>query len=159
MIGSGAGPNNCANDWLLLPCAANVGRIQPAQALCTDRICGGTFSAELSMQAATVLSTIILILFLLSVTKQKLKYLVPTVKSIIIINISYLFSQWCEGLYQFRNVNLHCENLVSELGIMAEKWWTGTTLIFYLWLTEYENLTLVLSALSEGKPLNVNGMS
>lgn len=59
MIGSGAGPNNCANDWLLVPCATNVGRIQPAQALCTDRICGGTFSAELSMQAATVMSKII----------------------------------------------------------------------------------------------------
>lgn len=56
MIGSGAGPNNCANDWLLVPCAANVGRIQPAQALCTDRICGGTFSADLSMQASSVLS-------------------------------------------------------------------------------------------------------
>ncbi|XP_028170488.1 uncharacterized protein LOC114360114 [Ostrinia furnacalis] len=58
MIGSGAGPNNCANDWLLVPCAANVGRIQPAQALCTDRICGGTFSADLSMTASTVLSTV-----------------------------------------------------------------------------------------------------
>ncbi|CAB3226227.1 unnamed protein product [Arctia plantaginis] len=58
MIGSGAGPNNCANDWLLVPCATNVGRLQPAQALCTDRICGGTFSADLSMQSATVLSTI-----------------------------------------------------------------------------------------------------
>ncbi|KAM3969070.1 uncharacterized protein ACR2FA_003721 [Aphomia sociella] len=58
MIGSGAGPNNCANDWLLVPCAANVGRIQPAQALCTDRICGGTFSADLSMQPSTVLSTV-----------------------------------------------------------------------------------------------------
>ncbi|KAG6444635.1 hypothetical protein O3G_MSEX003479 [Manduca sexta] len=58
MIGSGAGPNNCANDWLLVPCAANVGRIQPAQALCTDRICGGTFSADLSMQSTTVLSTV-----------------------------------------------------------------------------------------------------
>ncbi|XP_050684030.1 uncharacterized protein LOC126978945 [Leptidea sinapis] len=58
MIGSGAGPNNCAYDWLLVPCAANVGRIQPAQALCTDRICGGTFSADLSMQPATVLSTV-----------------------------------------------------------------------------------------------------
>lgn len=56
MIGSGAGPNNCANDWLLVPCAANVGRIQPAQALCTDRICGGTFSADLSMQSSSVLS-------------------------------------------------------------------------------------------------------
>nr|XP_012551440.2 uncharacterized protein LOC101744434 [Bombyx mori] len=58
MIGSGAGPNNCANDWLLVPCAANVGRIQPNQALCTDRICGGTFSADLSMQASQVLSTV-----------------------------------------------------------------------------------------------------
>lgn len=56
MIGSGAGPNNCANDWLLVPCAANVGRLQPAQALCTDRICGGTFSADLSMQSSSVLS-------------------------------------------------------------------------------------------------------
>lgn len=56
MIGSGASPNNCANDWLLVPCAANVGRIQPNQALCTDRICGGTFSADLSMQSSPVLS-------------------------------------------------------------------------------------------------------
>ncbi|CAG9138310.1 unnamed protein product, partial [Plutella xylostella] len=55
MIGSGPGPNNCANDWLLIPCAANFGRLPPAQALCTDRICGGTFSADLSMQASAVI--------------------------------------------------------------------------------------------------------
>ncbi|KAI8431159.1 hypothetical protein MSG28_001203 [Choristoneura fumiferana] len=58
MVGSGVGPNSCANDWLLVPCASNVGRVQPAQALCTDRICGGTFSAELSMQASSVMSTV-----------------------------------------------------------------------------------------------------
>lgn len=56
MVGSGAGANVCANDWLLVPCAANVGRLSPAQALCTDRICGGTFSADLSMQSSSVLS-------------------------------------------------------------------------------------------------------
>lgn len=62
MVGSGAGANVCANDWLLVPCAANVGRLSPAQALCTDRICGGTFSADLSMQSSSVLSKYYLLL-------------------------------------------------------------------------------------------------
>lgn len=33
---------NCRTDWLMIPCATNLGRTTA----CVDRICGGTFNAE-----------------------------------------------------------------------------------------------------------------
>jgi len=48
------GPNSCNTDWLIIPCATNVGRTGlPA---CIDRICGGTFNTEISTTPATVIS-------------------------------------------------------------------------------------------------------
>ncbi|XP_046998494.1 uncharacterized protein LOC124613816 [Schistocerca americana] len=49
-----AGPYACTTDWLNIPCAVNAGRRYPAQ--CVDRICGGTFSAEVGQQTAFVYS-------------------------------------------------------------------------------------------------------
>ncbi|XP_021929766.1 uncharacterized protein LOC110834666 [Zootermopsis nevadensis] len=50
------GPNSCNTDWLIIPCATNVGRTGlPA---CIDRICGGTFNTEISTTPATVISTV-----------------------------------------------------------------------------------------------------
>ncbi|KAJ8890645.1 hypothetical protein PR048_010154 [Dryococelus australis] len=41
------GPNSCTTDWLIIPCASNVGRVlQPGASTCVDRICGGTFNTE-----------------------------------------------------------------------------------------------------------------
>ncbi|KAJ9583664.1 hypothetical protein L9F63_021994, partial [Diploptera punctata] len=50
------GPNSCNADWLIIPCATNVGRTGlPA---CIDRICGGTFNTEISTTPSTVISTV-----------------------------------------------------------------------------------------------------
>jgi len=48
------GPNFCNEDWLIIPCATNVGRTDtPA---CVDRICGGTLNTEISTTPATIIS-------------------------------------------------------------------------------------------------------
>ncbi|XP_073976186.1 uncharacterized protein [Rhodnius prolixus] len=57
MIG-GIGPNSCASDWIIIPCAMNQGRPPSSPPVCADRICGGTFSSEVSTTAATVYSTV-----------------------------------------------------------------------------------------------------
>ncbi|XP_023710755.1 uncharacterized protein LOC111866229 [Cryptotermes secundus] len=50
------GPNSCNTDWIIIPCATNVGRTGlPA---CIDRICGGTFNTEISTTPTTVISTV-----------------------------------------------------------------------------------------------------
>lgn len=50
MVGSGAQgtPNACRNDWLLIGCA-RVADKYPQSDVCEDRLCGGSFNAEVSM--------------------------------------------------------------------------------------------------------------
>ena len=48
------GPNACNDDWLIIPCATNVGRTE--NPMCADRICGGTLNTEVSITPATVIS-------------------------------------------------------------------------------------------------------
>lgn len=37
----------CVTDWLMIPCASNLGKVVPAGGLmCIDRLCGGTFNAD-----------------------------------------------------------------------------------------------------------------
>ncbi|KAG4081151.1 hypothetical protein HA402_014599 [Bradysia odoriphaga] len=59
MVGSGTqgAPNSCTNDWLLIGCAKVTDRI-PIPNTCEDRICGGTFNAEVSTVDRTVQSKI-----------------------------------------------------------------------------------------------------
>ncbi|XP_063236070.1 uncharacterized protein LOC134538576 [Bacillus rossius redtenbacheri] len=54
------GPNSCTSDWLIIPCASNVGRVQPAgSSTCVDRLCGGTFNTEAgSLTPSAVVSTV-----------------------------------------------------------------------------------------------------
>lgn len=59
MVGSSPPPNGCNADWLGIPCATNVGRPPNANVGCVDRICGGTFSAEISLMPSTVMSKLI----------------------------------------------------------------------------------------------------
>ncbi|BET02403.1 Hypothetical protein NTJ_15221 [Nesidiocoris tenuis] len=56
-IGS-TGPNSCTADWVIIPCAQNVGRLPTAPPTCVDRICGGTFNSEVSTTDATIYSTV-----------------------------------------------------------------------------------------------------
>ncbi|XP_077301690.1 uncharacterized protein LOC143922340 [Arctopsyche grandis] len=58
MIGSSNTPNSCPADWLAIPCVSNIGRPPTAAPSCTDRICGGTLAAEVSLQQATIFSTV-----------------------------------------------------------------------------------------------------
>lgn len=57
MVGSGTQgtPNSCTNDWLLIGCAKVTDRT-PIPNTCEDRICGGTFNAEVSTVDRTVQS-------------------------------------------------------------------------------------------------------
>lgn len=55
MVGS-QGANSCPLDYIIIPCASNVGRAINAVPACQDRLCGGTFSAEVSLNPATVQS-------------------------------------------------------------------------------------------------------
>jgi hypothetical protein len=48
------GGNPCNADWLIIPCAANIGRT--GQSTCVDRICGGTLNAEISITPTSVIS-------------------------------------------------------------------------------------------------------
>ena len=57
IIGSD-GPQPCDSDWLIIPCASNVGTIRDGPYPCVDRICGGTFNSEVSLTPATLLSTV-----------------------------------------------------------------------------------------------------
>lgn len=58
MVGGGSlgTPNACINDWLLIGCARVADRL-PQSNICEDRICGGTFNAEISSMEKTVTST------------------------------------------------------------------------------------------------------
>ena len=47
----------CPNDWLMIPCASNAGRQPNAQIVCVDRLCGGAFNAEASINSTSVIST------------------------------------------------------------------------------------------------------
>lgn len=55
MVGGGTQvtQNTCINDWLLIGCMRSVDRIPPLAA-CEDRVCGGTFSAEVGTIQRTV---------------------------------------------------------------------------------------------------------
>lgn len=57
MVGGGTqgAPNSCMNDWLLIGCARVADRLPPSNS-CEDRICGGTFNAEVSAMEKTVTS-------------------------------------------------------------------------------------------------------
>lgn len=57
MVGGGTQgtPNSCINDWLLIGCARVADRL-PQSNTCEDRICGGTFNAEVSSMSKTVTS-------------------------------------------------------------------------------------------------------
>ncbi|XP_314314.2 uncharacterized protein LOC1275085 [Anopheles gambiae] len=59
MVGGGTqgSPNSCTNDWLMVPCAKIADRL-PMASTCEDKICGGTFNAEVSSVERTVVSTI-----------------------------------------------------------------------------------------------------
>ncbi|XP_048510409.1 uncharacterized protein LOC105693592 [Athalia rosae] len=49
----------CQTDWLMIPCASNVGRQPNSGSQCTDRLCGGTFNAENQLlNASNVMSTV-----------------------------------------------------------------------------------------------------
>lgn len=55
MVGSGTQgqPNSCPNDWLLIGCMKVADRV-PSSGTCEDRVCGGTFNAEVSSVQRTV---------------------------------------------------------------------------------------------------------
>ena len=55
MVG-GIGPSSCINDWVIIPCAMNVGRLPTSPPACVDRIRGRTFKSEVSTTEATVYS-------------------------------------------------------------------------------------------------------
>lgn len=57
MVGSGSQgqSNTCTNDWLLIGCIRAADRV-PAASACEDRVCGGTFNAEVSSLQRTVQS-------------------------------------------------------------------------------------------------------
>ncbi|XP_014219686.1 uncharacterized protein LOC106647697 [Copidosoma floridanum] len=48
----------CQSDWLMIPCAANAGRLQTNQIPCVDRFCGGAFNAEASVNSTSIISTV-----------------------------------------------------------------------------------------------------
>lgn len=50
MVGSGTRvtENSCIQDWLLIGCMRSADRIPPLSA-CEDRVCGGTFNAEVGL--------------------------------------------------------------------------------------------------------------
>lgn len=60
MVGSGTQgqTNTCPSDWLLIGCIRVADRVPPANA-CEDRVCGGTFNAEVSTLQKTVQSNLI----------------------------------------------------------------------------------------------------
>ncbi|KAL1117066.1 hypothetical protein AAG570_004394 [Ranatra chinensis] len=58
-VTSMVGPNACTGDWVIIPCASNVGRVLgPGAPPCVDRICGGTFNSEVSTSETTVYSAV-----------------------------------------------------------------------------------------------------
>ncbi|XP_061394015.1 uncharacterized protein LOC133329555 [Musca vetustissima] len=59
MVGGGTQvtQNACIQDWLLIGCMRSADRIPP-QSACEDRVCGGTFSAEVGMVQKTVQSSV-----------------------------------------------------------------------------------------------------
>lgn len=48
--------NACNTDWLIIPCASNVGKVNNGQSTCVDRICGGTLNTDISTIPATIYS-------------------------------------------------------------------------------------------------------
>lgn len=60
MVGSGSQgtPNSCTSDWLLIGCARVADKF-PQSNICEDRICGGTFNAEIGAEDKTIISNIL----------------------------------------------------------------------------------------------------
>ncbi|ERL86760.1 uncharacterized protein LOC109544925 isoform X2 [Dendroctonus ponderosae] len=58
MVGSTGNTNFCPNDYLIIPMATNVDRVVQSRSPTVDRICGGTFSADVTQTPTTVLSTV-----------------------------------------------------------------------------------------------------
>lgn len=57
MVGSTGPTNYCPSDYIIIPCASNVGRQQAAGSpICVDRMCGGTLAADISLIPATIMS-------------------------------------------------------------------------------------------------------
>ncbi|RLU15494.1 hypothetical protein DMN91_012488 [Ooceraea biroi] len=49
----------CMTDWLVIPCAMNLGRLPTTPMICVDRLCGGTFNAEpQNLNGSSVISTV-----------------------------------------------------------------------------------------------------
>ncbi|XP_017786149.1 PREDICTED: uncharacterized protein LOC108569195 [Nicrophorus vespilloides] len=56
MVGSTGTGNFCQNDYLIIPMASNVGRPVLGQITSVDRICGGTLSADVTLNETPVRS-------------------------------------------------------------------------------------------------------
>ncbi|KAF5288249.1 hypothetical protein FQA39_LY04017 [Lamprigera yunnana] len=54
MVGSTGTANFCQNDYLIIPMASNAGRPATMPTMTVDRICGGTFNAEVNIAPSTV---------------------------------------------------------------------------------------------------------
>ncbi|KAF7393039.1 hypothetical protein HZH66_008872 [Vespula vulgaris] len=49
----------CQTDWLMIPCAINVGKSPSMSTTCVDRLCGGTFNADnQNLNSSSVISTV-----------------------------------------------------------------------------------------------------
>lgn len=71
MVGVGgqgsSSTNACGNDWLLFGCVKVASRPQSSSVACEDRICGGTFNAEVGLNPMPVSSKSFNIFFLHSI--------------------------------------------------------------------------------------------
>ena len=63
-VGS-VGGNACNMDWLIIPCASNVGKLSGGQSTCVDRLCGGTLNSDVSTIPATIYSTYVCVCVML----------------------------------------------------------------------------------------------
>lgn len=72
MVGGGSQgtPNSCSSDWLLIGCARVADRV-PQAPTCEDRICGGTFNAEVTNVERTVTSMLFILLYLTQLLTSK----------------------------------------------------------------------------------------
>ena len=55
---------NCQNDWLMIPCAMNPSRQQNSQITCADRLCGGAFNTDNSVNSTSIISKFFFVLYL-----------------------------------------------------------------------------------------------
>ncbi|KAL3284441.1 hypothetical protein HHI36_018600, partial [Cryptolaemus montrouzieri] len=60
MVGSTGSSNYCQSDYLIIPMVSNVGRPITGLSVSVDRICGGIFSADVTLTPNTVRSEYII---------------------------------------------------------------------------------------------------